>query len=503
MKKIFTIIYLCFVCIIGYSQNCPSYVSSSRSTMHTCNELGSISIDLGHFSQSGSVQIDFTRQSPYHVTWGTDYPSSESGTFNFHGGGTIDIYNLIAGYYELTINFPENPECGQIRHEIDVPYYKSYDYQNIFNSGTGHNYKYYSKSGIFYSHIPYPCIDNTLAQDTSIYTYGYQNYGGNYYFKWYKSSNHPYDYSEFGNTDELPEYGSYYCEAIDSHGCILETSPVYNIYNVPVSPPTAQEEQHFCGLNNPKISDIKYSVLPNNGNMYNYYGIVYDSPEINSTNYHGFNPELIDGKTYYILTIVDIDDSVTTNKSFDSVEFTPVTVHLYNHFDDAPPAPFEIVVSNSTISVVNPPQEIVYATESPYEPTYRYEYSLNNGDYVFESEFLNVPEGNHIIKIRKNKSNCEITEQPVIVGALKNLEFLSSNHIKIFPNPATTEIEIVNNLNDSIDSFHLYDLSGREILSLNSTEVTSKINISNLTKGTYLIKINTNSGILTSKMVKE
>ncbi len=497
MKKIFTIIYLCFVCIIGYSQNCPSYVSSSRSTMHTCNELGSISFDLGYIHELGSVQVNYSRYSPSHITEGTDYPNTESGTFNFPDGSqTIEIYNLIAGSYELLISFPDNPDCQQIRHDIDVPYYKSYDYQNVFNYSGGYNYKYYSKSKNNYF-IGYPCILNTIEADRDIFS---SSYTGNYFLKWYTSNNNS-EYTEFGNTEELPEYGWYYCEVIDSYGCVLETSPVYNLYNVPVSPPTAQEEQHFCGLNNPKISDIKYAVQPNNGNLYKYYGIVYDSPELGSKNYQWDNPELIDGKTYYILTVVDVDDIFNKNLSFHSVEFTPVTVHLYNHFDDAPPAPFEIVVNNSTISVVNPPQEIVYATESPYELTYRYEYSLNNGDYVYESEFINVPEGSHTIKIRENKSNCKITEQSVIVGALGNSEFSTLNNIRISPNPAQNEITISGLFNNA--SILIYDISGREILSLNTTGVNPKINVSSLTNGTYILKINSQNGTTNTKFIKE
>ena len=464
------------------------------------NELGSISFDLGYIHEPGSVQVNYSRYSPSHITSETGYTDRESGTFNFPEGGsqTIEIYNLIAGSYELLISFPEKPECEQIRHDIDIPYYKSYDYQNVF-SGASNIYKYYSKSSTFFYNIKHVCIENTLVQDNSIYSYGYNP--GSYYFKWYRSEDYySSGFTEFSNTQELPEFGWYYCEVIDYSGCILETSPTYNIYNVPVHPATAEEDQYFCGLDNPKISDIKYTVQPNNGTLYRYSAAFYDAPDISAVRHYD-NSSLVDGKTYYLLTTVEVNDYQII-ENFHSVEFTPVTVHFYSS-SDAPPPAFEIAVNNSTISVVYPPQEIVYATESSYEPTYRYEYSLNNGDYVFESEFLNVPEGSHIIKIRENKSNCKITEQSVVVGTLRSPEFSASNHIKIFPNPATTEIEIVNNLNDSIDSFHLYDLSGREILSLNSTEVTSKINISNLTKGTYLIKINTNSGILTSKMVKE
>ena len=69
--------------------------------------------------------------------------------------------------------------------------------------------------------------------------------------------------------------------------------------------------------------------------------------------------------------------------------------------------------------------------------------------------------------------------------------------IKIYPNPAKDIINITSD--KKINSVEVYDYLGRLI----KTEFSAKINISQLVKGTYILKIKTDSGETIEKFIKE
>ncbi len=69
-------------------------------------------------------------------------------------------------------------------------------------------------------------------------------------------------------------------------------------------------------------------------------------------------------------------------------------------------------------------------------------------------------------------------------------------NIKVYPNPASTYISIDSG-NEKITSWELFDVSGRSILKGNSTQ----LNVQNLPKASYLLKININNKIITKKVI--
>ncbi|MBO6201355.1 MAG: T9SS type A sorting domain-containing protein, partial [Chryseobacterium sp.] len=68
--------------------------------------------------------------------------------------------------------------------------------------------------------------------------------------------------------------------------------------------------------------------------------------------------------------------------------------------------------------------------------------------------------------------------------------------ISIFPNPSSDFIHIKSD--EEIRSIKIYDIKG----SLIKSDNTSKIDISALPKGNYIISIETRSGIETKKIIK-
>jgi hypothetical protein len=87
-------------------------------------------------------------------------------------------------------------------------------------------------------------------------------------------------------------------------------------------------------------------------------------------------------------------------------------------------------------------------------------------------------------------------------SVLRNDEFLASN-FSVYPNPATDIVSI--NSNDIvIDSVELTDINGRTVKSVKSIGSTeSQISISDLAQGIYMIKITSDKGIATKKLVVE
>ncbi|WP_312823121.1 T9SS type A sorting domain-containing protein [Epilithonimonas sp.] len=76
---------------------------------------------------------------------------------------------------------------------------------------------------------------------------------------------------------------------------------------------------------------------------------------------------------------------------------------------------------------------------------------------------------------------------------------INKTQVNIFPNPTTDFINIKSD--EKIKSVKLYKVSGSLVKTENNE--FSRINVSNLPKGNYLISIETDSGIETKKIIKE
>lgn len=77
------------------------------------------------------------------------------------------------------------------------------------------------------------------------------------------------------------------------------------------------------------------------------------------------------------------------------------------------------------------------------------------------------------------------------------LKDITKTNIKIYPNPAKDFINITSD--KAVKSVEIYDVLGRLI----KTDSSNKINISQLSKGNYILKIKTDSGDVIEKIIKE
>ena len=86
---------------------------------------------------------------------------------------------------------------------------------------------------------------------------------------------------------------------------------------------------------------------------------------------------------------------------------------------------------------------------------------------------------------------------PFVLG---NENFEYSNDFSIYPNPATTVINIQNNANLTIDSIVIYDISGNKVIEEHKNCET--INLEKLHAGTYLLKIYSKQKTVNIKFIK-
>lgn len=76
------------------------------------------------------------------------------------------------------------------------------------------------------------------------------------------------------------------------------------------------------------------------------------------------------------------------------------------------------------------------------------------------------------------------------VTTLSNAEFEFNNKIVLYPNPVVNvlNVDLLDNLIDSKESFNIIDVNGRVVLNGTLTDGVNQINVENLTQGIYILK---------------
>ena len=82
---------------------------------------------------------------------------------------------------------------------------------------------------------------------------------------------------------------------------------------------------------------------------------------------------------------------------------------------------------------------------------------------------------------------------------LTNIDALEKSEIKIYPNPALSELSIDNG-QELMKEVYLYDVMGRKVKHLPVNAPSTTVDVSDLPNGIYVVKINTVSGVLVRKV---
>lgn len=118
-----------------------------------------------------------------------------------------------------------------------------------------------------------------------------------------------------------------------------------------------------------------------------------------------------------------------------------------------------------------------------------YDIQLTNGFYVTGHNSGNF----HAYIAPCKQSNMTQGKQSKVIS---ENNFFKNTNIKVSPNPASTFINIDSG-NEKINSWELFDISGKSILKGSSTQ----INVQGLPKAAYLLKININNKTTTKKVI--
>ena len=75
----------------------------------------------------------------------------------------------------------------------------------------------------------------------------------------------------------------------------------------------------------------------------------------------------------------------------------------------------------------------------------------------------------------------------------------SNNSVSIYPNPATTVLNVVA---EGYNTIEVINLLGQTVYTCNATNNT-QINVSNLRNGVYFVRVNGEKGTTTQKFIKK
>jgi hypothetical protein len=77
--------------------------------------------------------------------------------------------------------------------------------------------------------------------------------------------------------------------------------------------------------------------------------------------------------------------------------------------------------------------------------------------------------------------------------------------VKIYPNPAKDEVTVNINGNEKVLGLTLTDMNGKVVLTgniiMNGTEIMKKLDVSSLSKGTYLLRLTSGERSYSEKLV--
>ena len=78
-------------------------------------------------------------------------------------------------------------------------------------------------------------------------------------------------------------------------------------------------------------------------------------------------------------------------------------------------------------------------------------------------------------------------------------DVFSRNVVGLYPNPATTEINVSTDV--EISSVEVFNVIGKRVMSTSNLS-ENKIDVSNLTNGIYILRISSGNSFITKKFVK-
>jgi ssRNA-specific RNase YbeY (16S rRNA maturation enzyme) len=96
---------------------------------------------------------------------------------------------------------------------------------------------------------------------------------------------------------------------------------------------------------------------------------------------------------------------------------------------------------------------------------------------------------------------CRSQPFAVTVDTTLGISSLNKEYLKIYPNPVTSVLQI--SYNNTINSVEIYSVLGQLLISKRMNAFTYTIDMSNLARALYLVKINSQNQTGAFKILKE
>lgn len=157
---------------------------------------------------------------------------------------------------------------------------------------------------------------------------------------------------------------------------------------------------------------------------------------------------------------------------------------------------------NDTIIYITPGEQITLLPEDLYlNYNYNFNYNISLSQSVFGEN--DVGDNNVQVTVSNRCGESATTTMHVTIILTENIKLLSKNNFKIYPNPAKNNVQLIMN-NDQLGSkIEIINISGKVVMSVIARETTQFLNVSNLTKGIYFVKLITKQGVKTQKLTLE
>lgn len=183
--------------------------------------------------------------------------------------------------------------------------------------------------------------------------------------------------------------------------------------------------------------------------------------------------------------------SVTVTSAAGCTANSSITV---NHFPDAAG---DFTATETTEATVS------FAATATNATTYFWQFGTNNATATGTNVSYTYPDnGTYTVTLNLINDCGDTTKvsKPVTVSTstVSIVEVESDTKVSVYPNPATSELFIVNESNIMIDAIQVVDMFGKTIYStpVGTTENKHSIDIKQLTSGTYYLKLQTPQGFI-------
>ncbi|MFZ1635758.1 MAG: T9SS type A sorting domain-containing protein, partial [Chitinophagales bacterium] len=110
--------------------------------------------------------------------------------------------------------------------------------------------------------------------------------------------------------------------------------------------------------------------------------------------------------------------------------------------------------------------------------------------------------GNYKCRVTKTASGCYKNSNVIAVSVPCRKGEVMENGVNIYPNPATTNITIEIDNNET-NSVILFDALGQIIGNISTNENRMMFDVENLPAGIYVVKIKNGNSIITQNFVKQ